>query len=93
MAAPIYLPADPEIGASAIPAVAERRVPFSLNTDILLREGKDGPAWPALAAYAGVTLVVALWLSLFTRVASRLRPPSSSRGPRAGSEPALSLDS
>ncbi|MEJ7765515.1 MAG: hypothetical protein WKF86_08465 [Acidimicrobiales bacterium] len=78
MAAPIYLPADPEIGASAVPAQTERRVPFSLNTDILLREGKDGPAWPALAAYAGVALVLALWLALFTRAASGVRPPSRS---------------
>jgi len=91
MAAPIYLPADPEIGASAIPAQAERRVPFSLNTDILLREGKDGPAWPALAAYAGVTLVVGLWLSLFVRAAARVRPPSRPPGDRIelAGEPAL----
>ncbi len=84
MAAPIYLPADPEIGASAIPAQAERRVPFSLNTDILLREAKDGPAWPALASYAGVTLVLAVWLALFTRAASRVRPPSRPPGGRLG---------
>ena len=79
MAAPIYLPADPEIGASAIPAVPERRVPFSLNTDILLREGKDGPAWPALVSYLGVAIVLAIWLALFSRAASRVRPGTAPR--------------
>jgi hypothetical protein len=80
MAAPIYLPADPEIGASAIPALAERRAPFQLNTDILLREGKDGPAWPALLSYLGVAVVVSIWLALFSRAASRVRPPTAPRG-------------
>jgi len=75
MAAPIYLPADPEIGASAVPALAERRVAFSRNTDILLREAKDGPAWPGLLSYAGVALVLSLWLALFTRAAARVQPP------------------
>lgn len=74
MAAPIYLPADPEIGASAVPAQAERRVAFARNTDILLREVKDGPAWSALLSYAGVAVVVAAWLALFTRAAARVQP-------------------
>ncbi len=74
MAAPIYLPADPEIGASAIPALPERRVAFARNTDVLLRELKDGPAWPSLLAYAGLSVVLAGWIALFTRAASRVRP-------------------
>jgi len=92
MAAPIYLPADPEIGASAIPAQAERRVAFSRNTDILLRELKDGPAWPALLSYAGVAVVLTMWLALFTRTAIRVRPllrPRRDLRP-LGAEPALS---
>ncbi|HUP68824.1 MAG TPA: hypothetical protein VM142_03305 [Acidimicrobiales bacterium] len=64
MAAPIYLPADPEIGAPAVPALAERRVAFSRNTEILLRETKDGPAWPAIAAYLGVAVVASMWIFL-----------------------------
>ncbi|MEO7837419.1 MAG: hypothetical protein ABIS21_07245 [Acidimicrobiales bacterium] len=79
MAAPIYLPADPEIGASAIPALDERRVAFSRNTDILLREAKDGPAWPALLSYAGVAVVVALWLALFAVAVSRVHPRPTPR--------------
>jgi hypothetical protein len=67
-------------------------VAFSLNTDILLREGKDGPAWPALLAYGGVTVVLAIWLALFARAASRVRPIARARGDRVpfGREPALS---
>ena len=97
MAAPIYLPADPEIGASAIPAQLERRVPFARNTDILLRELKDGPSWPALLSYAGVTLVLGLWIALFSRTASRIHPLTRQRRERlapgsgsSGGEPALS---
>ncbi|HEV8115083.1 MAG TPA: hypothetical protein VGP53_02510, partial [Acidimicrobiales bacterium] len=86
MAAPIYLPADPEIGASAVPAQAERRVAFARNTDILLREAKDGPAWPALLSYAGVAIVVAMWLALFTRAASRVQLPAP---PRSGPRPRM----
>ena len=77
MAAPIYLPADPEIGAPAVPALPERRVAFSRNTDILLREAKDGPAWPAIAAYAGVALVASMWLLLLGTAVTRIGAPAS----------------
>ena len=72
MAAPIYLPADPEISAPEIPAEAERRAPFVRNTDLLLRESKDGPAWPALAAYAGVATVACIWFALLSLAATRI---------------------
>ena len=75
MAAPIYLPADPEIGAPEVPAVAERREPFVRNTDLLLRESKDGPTWPALAAYAGVAVVAALWFAMVALAVTRISPP------------------
>ncbi|MDP8969126.1 MAG: hypothetical protein M3N52_01170, partial [Actinomycetota bacterium] len=42
MAAPIYLPADPAIGASAVPALPERQVRFVRNTEVLLREAHGG---------------------------------------------------
>jgi len=73
MAAPIYLPADPEIGAAAVPALAERRVAFGRNTDILLREAKAGPAGAALAAYAGVAVVSALWVTILVLAVTRVR--------------------
>ena len=53
MAAPVYLPDDPEISAVAVPLAAERRVAFVRNTDLLLREQHDGPTWPAVAVWAG----------------------------------------
>lgn len=72
MAAPIYLPADPEIAAPEIPAEAERRARFVRNTDLLLRESKDGPAWPALAAYTGVAVVASIWFALLSLAATRI---------------------
>lgn len=92
MAAPIYLPADPEIGASALPAQLERSVAFSLNTDILLREAKDGPTWPALLGYAGVTVVIALWIGLFARTVSRTRPATAPTGGRRRGRTGLIAD-
>ncbi|MBW3574160.1 MAG: hypothetical protein KY450_04735 [Actinobacteria bacterium] len=65
MAAPIYLPADVEIGASAVPALTERRTPFVRNTEVLLREAHDGPAWPAIVAYSSLAAMAAVWVTLF----------------------------
>ena len=72
MAAAVYMPADAEIGASAVEALPERQVAFQRNTDVLLREAKDGPAWPAAAAYTGVGLVTVLWVLLFAFTGRRL---------------------
>ena len=72
MAAAVYMPADAEIGATAVEALPERQVAFARNTDVLLREAKDGPAWPAAAAYTGVGLVTALWILLFAFTGRRL---------------------
>jgi hypothetical protein len=79
MAAPVYLPADPEIEAPAIPALPERHAAFVRNTELLLREQHPGPAWPALAGYGGLTAMVALWIGLIAFVAHRLagaEPPA-----------------
>ncbi|MDQ6613361.1 MAG: hypothetical protein M3083_00970 [Actinomycetota bacterium] len=73
MAAPVYLPADPSIGAPAIPAVAERRVSFVKNVALLLREQHPGPAWPSVAAWSGLGTLVALWMALIALCASRPR--------------------
>lgn len=66
MAAPIYLPADPDIGAPEIPALAERRTSFVRNTTILLREVRSGPSDVAMLAYSGLAVVVAAWIALFS---------------------------
>jgi hypothetical protein len=77
MAAPVYLPADPEIGAPAVPALPERRSSFVRNTDLLLREQHDGPAWPSVVGYGGLAFVVAVWLALLVLAAQRMSPQSS----------------
>ncbi len=72
MAAPVYLRADPEIDAPAIPALPQRQAAFVRNTTILLREQHPGPAWPGVLGYGGLAGVAAVWSALFAFVAHRL---------------------
>jgi hypothetical protein len=94
MAAPVYLPADPEIGAPAIPAVPERRAAFVRNTALLLREQHPGPIWPAVAGYGGLATMTAIWIGLIAFAAHRLRgagpaqPPSPTPTPLLTATPA-----
>jgi hypothetical protein len=76
MAAPIYLPADPEIGASAVPAEPVRETSFVRNTEVLLREAHDGPAWPAALSYSSLAVVLASWLALLALAANRICGPA-----------------
>lgn len=89
MAAPIYLPADPEYGDPEIPAVAERRTSFVRNTTILLRETKSGPATTAIVAYSVLGTVMAVWVGLFAVCAVRLSRDRSAppAGPPLGGRP------
>ncbi|HEX7277561.1 MAG TPA: hypothetical protein VF244_09335 [Acidimicrobiales bacterium] len=72
MATPVYLPADPSIGAVEVPLVAERRGPFVRNTALLLREAHPGPAWPAVAAWTGLVGLLGLWAGLMAVTATRV---------------------
>lgn len=81
MAVPIYLPADPEIGAPEVPAVAERTERFVRNTTILLREVRGGPAGAAIAAYSGLAVVVAIFITLIAITARRVPPVAPPPGP------------
>jgi len=72
MAAPVYLPADPSIGADEVPFAAERRTLFVRNTDLLLREKHSGAAWPAVAAWSGLSAMVALWVGLMAVLVRRI---------------------
>ena len=83
MAAPVYLPADPEIGAPEIPAVPSRDVSFVRNTSLLLREQHPGPAWPAVLAYSGLAVLVAAWFALIAYTAVRISDRDDG-GPRQG---------
>ena len=86
MAVPVYLPADPEIGAPAVPALPERTERFVRNTTILLREVKAGPPGAAVAAYTGLAGVVAVYIGLIAFTARRVppaTPPSPPEWPRS----------
>jgi hypothetical protein len=72
MAAPVWMPADPSIGAAQIAAV-DRTVPFSHEQKYLLRETRPGPATFAVFAYVLLTLVAVLWGVAFVLAAKRHR--------------------
>jgi hypothetical protein len=76
MAVPIYLPADPAIGAPEVPAIPVRTERFVRNTTILLREVKGGPPGARNAAYAGLAIVVALYIGLISLTARKVPPTS-----------------
>ncbi len=71
MAAGIYLPADPAIKATAIPALARRRVVFVQDTKVLLREAKPGPPLPATLAYGVWGTSILLWVGFMGFAAAR----------------------
>jgi len=78
MAVPVYLPADPEIGAAGFPALPERHATFVRDTTLLLREAHGGPGWVAALSYAGLAFVVGGWLALFALCAARVGRDSDS---------------
>ncbi len=76
MAVPVYLPADPAIGAPAVPAVPERTERFVRNTVLLLRETRPGPAGAAVAAWTGLVVMCSLYIALIAVTARRVPPLS-----------------
>ena len=70
MAVPIYLPADPEIDEPEIPA-EDRVVRFSSEKDFLLRETTEGGGGLAVAIYALLAIVAALWIGAFVLAARK----------------------
>jgi len=74
MSAPVYLPADPEFGAPAVPALDERTEPFRVITDITLREtlAFDGPMWPSIVAYTEILAVLIAWIAIFALAERRI---------------------
>lgn len=63
VAAPVFMPADREIEAPAVPVRAHREVALERDTELLLREAHGGPAWPALVAYGSVLGLAASWIA------------------------------
>ncbi|MGH9279772.1 MAG: hypothetical protein ACRD12_16945, partial [Acidimicrobiales bacterium] len=74
MAAPVYLPADPEIGAPEVPALPERHETFARNTTWLLRETRAGAPWAANVAYTGLGGIILVWIGLYVLCAYKLTP-------------------
>ncbi|HEY7875697.1 MAG TPA: hypothetical protein VIG64_11315 [Actinomycetota bacterium] len=62
VAAPIYMPSDPAIGASAIPAEPSFTRAFVEDKKLLLREAKDTDAWLSYVAYTVLVGIVLCWV-------------------------------
>jgi hypothetical protein len=85
MSAPIFLPADPEIGATEIPAVS-RTIAFADEQQYLMREVQPGPNTVMVIAYVVVGLVVIAWAGAFVLACTRIpkHPPLRTPGTTAG---------
>jgi hypothetical protein len=66
VAVPVFMPRDPEIGASEIPVVPERAADFRRDTELLMREAHAGAAWPATVAYTSIFCVAVVWIVVLT---------------------------
>ena len=81
MSAPVFLPADPEIGVPEIPAQS-RTIPFGAEKQYLMREVKPGPNTVMILAYLIVGLVSLLWAAAFVLACVQIprRPPLRTKG-------------
>jgi hypothetical protein len=83
MSAPVFLPADPEIGVPEIPAVS-RTIAFGGEQQYLMREVKPGPNTVMILAYVIIGLVSLVWAAAFVLACIRIpqRPPLRTKGTR-----------
>lgn len=72
MSAPVWMPADAEIGKPQIAAV-DRTLPFAHEQKYLTREARSGPATFAVIAYILLSGVALLWGTAFVLAAKRHR--------------------
>jgi NAD(P)-dependent dehydrogenase (short-subunit alcohol dehydrogenase family) len=63
-AAPVAFPADPAIGAPAIPLADGRTLPLYRDTRLLMREAHAGATWPAAVAYGTLGLIASVWVGV-----------------------------
>ena len=87
-AIPVYLPADPEIGAAEIPVVRERTATFHRDTELLMREAHEGAAWPATVAYSSILGIALVWIVTLTLGFVRLAGTDGLRQRRPARVPA-----
>ena len=79
--APIYLPEDHEIGASEIPLKPTQTISLVRDTEFLMREAIEGPAWPALVAYSAIAVLAVTWLFALAWASLKVvRRPRSGEG-------------
>jgi hypothetical protein len=62
-AVPIYMPRDPAIGASAVPAEPSFTRSFVEDKELLLREAKDTSPWLSYVAYVVLVGIVLCWVA------------------------------
>lgn len=74
MAAPVYFPADPDIGEPEIPAV-DRTIAFAGEREFLLRETTGSGGWLAYSIYGLLALAIVAWCTSFAFVAGRVTDP------------------
>ena len=65
--APVYMPADPEIGASEVAVRPRRVVELQEDGEFLLREAREGSTWPAVVANGAILAVAVIWLVALVR--------------------------
>jgi hypothetical protein len=77
-AVPVRFPADPEIGASAIPAV-DRTATFERDSKLLMREAHGGSPTAARIIFGILGAIVAAWVVVLavaaTQIGGRRMPP------------------
>ncbi|HEX2069996.1 MAG TPA: hypothetical protein VHH54_07330, partial [Actinomycetota bacterium] len=78
MAVPVYMPADPEIGAREIP-LGDRTAAFTRDTALLMREAKGGPPMVARVIYGALLIIVGTWIALLAFAAAKNRPEQQRR--------------
>lgn len=71
LAAPVYLPEDPEIGAAEVPA-EDRTVELGDETSVLMREVQDGPRTTGVVAYTVIAGVAVAWVLAFRAAIGRI---------------------
>jgi hypothetical protein len=73
MTVPVFLPADPEIGAQEISAV-HRTQRFERETHYLLRETHGGSQVLAIAISTLLSIVAVVWMAAFALATARITP-------------------
>ena len=83
----VYLPADPEIGASEVPLEPRKDVELVRDTELLMREATGGPAWPAIVAWTAIAILALTWIAALVYSYASLAPDGAGGG-RARVRPA-----